>query len=106
MSTTPALLYTLNGRVPVECRDTLAWAMAMTELGEKGRTVARYDDAFCVISTIFIGCRLDPIGDVPRVFETCVFGGPLHLETERYATWNEAEQGHAQMVAKLREMWP
>lgn len=38
----------------------------------------------------------------PILFETMVFGGPLNEEQVRYVTWDEAERGHAEMVARVR----
>ncbi len=32
------------------------------------------------------------------MFETIVFGGPMDEEMRRYATWDEAVEGHDEMV--------
>lgn len=36
----------------------------------------------------------------PILFETRIEGGPLSGESNRYATWDEAERGHAEMFAR------
>ena len=38
----------------------------------------------------------------PELWETLVFGGPLNLEMERYATREEALAGHERMVGRVR----
>ena len=50
------------------------------------------------ISTMFL---IAPMWD-DRFFETMVFDGPLDSETEHYATWDEAEAGHQEMVARVK----
>jgi len=60
-----------------------------------------------MISTVFLG--LDHgwgEGDRPVVFETMVFQGEHGGEMERYCTWDEAEAGHAQWVAKVFKPTP
>lgn len=37
----------------------------------------------------------------PVLFETMVFGGPLDEEQWRYCTWEEAEAGHAEVLARV-----
>ena len=36
------------------------------------------------------------------IFETMFFGGTLDGEQERYSTWDEAERGHAAILARVR----
>ena len=59
----------------------------------------------CNVSTVFLqvdhSWNRGP-NDPPIVFETMVFGGPFDQEQERYATWAEAESGHARMVEKCQ----
>ena len=38
----------------------------------------------------------------PLVFETMIFGGERDTECYRYSTWQEAEEGHFQVVRSLR----
>lgn len=52
------------------------------------------------VSTVFLGVDHGINSDHPLWFETMVFGDDGRLEdwTERYATWEEAEAGHARVV--------
>lgn len=53
------------------------------------------------ISTVFLGINHGYFGE-PQWFETMVFGGPLDQHQDRYATYEEAEAGHALMVARVK----
>lgn len=93
------ILNDANVAVPV---DLMTWAK-WYEVNHERRRVAREEFADgVVVSTVFLG--LDHSwGDGPRlIFETMVFGGPLDQETYRYATWAQAEAGHAVMVERVR----
>lgn len=92
--------YMLDGEKAVPCDDLLAWArwietedcrVAMDHVGDVR------------VSTVFLGLdhNFAP-GGVPVLFETMVFGGPLHHEMERYTNWEQAEAGHAAMVERVR----
>lgn len=54
------------------------------------------------ISTAFLGEPAMPVTGAPRMFETMVFGGTLDEQAWHYATWEEAEAGHAQVVELVR----
>ncbi len=56
-------------------------------------------DGDCEVSTVFLSTDAAFIGP-PLVFETMIFGGAHDLEQDRYGTWEEAEAGHAAMVAR------
>ena len=68
------------------------WRVGLTKVGD------------AEVSTVFLGLDHNhgPAGP-PILFETLVFGGPLSDEMERYATWTEAEAGHAKMVKAVEE---
>jgi len=103
--------YRLEGRiaVPIEMKgpdDIMEWArwfdsgrdrqVALTPIGEK-----------CRVSTVFISldrrvCIMPP-EEPPRLFEVRVFDGPMHGEATEHLTWEEAEQGHEEMVARVTE---
>lgn len=51
-----------------------------------------------LISTVFLGLDCGFGEGSPQIFETMVFGGNHDSEQKRYATWNEAEKGHQEMV--------
>ena len=53
------------------------------------------------IITYFIGIPLTNTSGRPLLFESTVFGGPLNGTQDKYATWDEAEAGHAKLVAKV-----
>jgi hypothetical protein len=65
------------------------------------RTVAHTevgDDA--EVSTVFLSLNHNIFGDGPPIlFETLVFGGVCDGAINRYATWDEALDGHQEMVA-------
>ncbi len=93
------MYYKLDGHEVVPCADVLEWGRWF-ECHD--RRVAHTEVGNVRISTVFIG-----IGNLfmeeGLVFETIVFGGPLDSEQDKYATWNEALEGHAQMVRKVRD---
>lgn len=56
------------------------------------------------VSTMFLGVAPNEgSGEAPLVFETMVFM-PESTRQQRYATWAEAEAGHAEMVASVRRL--
>jgi hypothetical protein len=90
--------YILDGHTPIPCADLITWAQwfATTERTTErtvGRTVLPDGTR---ISTVFIGIdhRFDDHGP-PLLFETMIFGGAQDGYQERYATWDEAVEGHA-----------
>jgi hypothetical protein len=96
------MFYKLVDRVPVpvgvvewfeviQSVDTNSWLVRQEYLGD------------IWVSTVFVGMAGWGTGPAPTLFETMVFNGTLDGERERYATWAEAEAGHAAMVARVRE---
>lgn len=89
--------YILDGRTPVP--SDLAAASAL--LGDvTKRCVAQTKLPNGVnVSTIFLVLNhsLYERGP-PMLFETMIFGGPHDQHQKRYATWAEAERGHAAAV--------
>jgi hypothetical protein len=56
------------------------------------------------VSTVFIGVDHRHYGKgPPLLFETMIFGGPLDGHQWRYASWDDAEAGHAAAVHKARK---
>lgn len=76
----------------------------------KNRIVAQDTVGHILVSTVFLG--LDHgFGGEPLWFETMVFNTAkagqerwLDLDQERYATWGEAIEGHARMLANVMRM--
>lgn len=88
--------YVLDGHAVREERDLQAWAQrwAVTDRRVALTAVAEGVE----VSTVFVGIP-------PLHFETMVFW-PRSLYDNtcaRYATWEQAEQGHAAMVAQVRQ---
>jgi hypothetical protein len=77
---------------PGEYSYKAGWHVAKTKVGD------------AEVSTVFLGLDHGWEVDAPPIlFETMVFGGVLDQEQVRYATWAEAESGHAAMVARVKE---
>lgn len=92
------IYFRLDGHTPVPVpTSTLAtW-------DPKDRRVARTEMAngTVVVSTVFLSINHGYSGR-PMLFETLVRGGDNDEYTRRYATWDEAEAGHAAIVKALR----
>jgi hypothetical protein len=101
-------LYTLDElKNPVPCEDCHEWAR---QLANHEIKVVQQDYVGAAwVSTVFLGIDHNFIGGGPPIlFETMVFG--LHLiegfkfmdrDTRRYATWRDAEIGHAEIIRSL-----
>jgi hypothetical protein len=84
---------------PVPTNDHLVWGRFFQNLAN--RTVAKTEIGSIEISTVFIGIDHSFSSPVPILFETMIFGGDLDNHTRRYATWEEAEAGHEEAIAKV-----
>lgn len=86
------LWFTLDGHTPVPTDDVLA--------ATKDRQPVAVDYAGDVrVSTVFL-CLDHRIGPgAPLLFETMIFGGEHDGYTDRYSTWEEAEDGHKRALA-------
>jgi hypothetical protein len=97
-------MFILDGHTPIKCTDTLLWAewFKVTD-----RHVAETDvptlDGLVRVSTVFLGVDHAFAGGPPILFESMCFndGGAFENECERYERWEEAERGHADMVARI-----
>ena len=114
MTMTTETKYILDGHEPKPCSDPLEWARWMEankyaprQLDPEGMDVCRVGSTKvgnAWVSTVFLGVNYNfAEHGRPIVFETMVFGGSLDNEQERYATWDEAETGHAAMVKRVSE---
>lgn len=54
------------------------------------------------VSTVFLGLDHQFGRGAPLLFETMIFGGARDGDQFRYSTWDEAEDGHAKVVAELQ----
>ena len=96
--------YVLDGREPVETCSARSWSEWME--AKPDRRVARSEVGDIAISTVFLGLdhACDDCGP-PQIFETCWFNTPdTDDHIERYATWAEAEAGHARAVERARAL--
>jgi hypothetical protein len=95
------LYYVLDGRKILRAGSLIKWAIAF----EKQRWVASTRVAGHRVSTVFLGIdhNFSRIGP-PILFETMVFAGAAMADwsMRRYATYEEAEAGHRDMVAQVR----
>lgn len=89
--------YRLEGKTPVPC--TMMEAASLIESDD--RIVARTEVGSATVSTVFLALDHNHGRGPPLLFETMIFTatGAAHGYQERYATWDEAESGHARAVA-------
>jgi hypothetical protein len=87
--------YILRGKEPVIENDIGKWALSF---GRDNREVAKTNIGKVLVSTMFLGIDHSFGDGPPMLFETMIFGGRHSEEQWRYATWDEAEAGHARAV--------
>jgi len=88
---------------PVRVRDVIAWAQQFENLSNRIVAWTQVTSEITV-STVFLGLDHRHFGKGPPIlFETMVFGGPLDEACVRYASWDDAQTGHAVSVRKVRE---
>lgn len=56
-----------------------------------------------MVSTVFLGINHAFSGGPPIVFETMVFSKGGDGDCHRYATWEEAEEGHEKVCREFRK---
>jgi len=93
--------YILDGKTVITC-NLLEWA---EWLKNADRTVKKTKIGEIKISTVFLGLDHNYSDEgPPLLFETLVFGGPLDGEMNRYWTWEQAEEGHREMVESVTNL--
>jgi hypothetical protein len=96
--------YILVDRQVVEEPDFLTWAAWFETADRHVRDTFQGDVR---VSTVFLGLDHRFGGEGPPiVFETMAFVGHEDVGQDRYCTWAEAEEGHANMVAKVFKATP
>ncbi len=80
--------------------DLLTWARWLETHG-KERLIAKTKVGRKEVSTVFIGIDHNFFDKKLHIFETMIF--PKADVYERYATWGEAERGHARAVKSLKK---
>jgi hypothetical protein len=93
--------YVLRGHEAVATDDSREWARMFDKTD--ARRVAKDTIGEAEVSTVFLGIDHNWGGGPPLLFETMVFGDSPYELQWRYSTWEEAEAGHARVVAALRE---
>lgn len=93
-----------DGRTP-KTADTREWAV-WYETHDKERVVAWSSTPLGNISTVFLGIDYSFGSGPPILFETMIFEAkpPLIEDSEymwRYATWDEAAEGHARILTAM-----
>jgi hypothetical protein len=91
--------YILHGRAVVEEPDLVKWAKWMQHARMRVG-LKTIDDA--QVSTVFLGVDHNHTSGSPQIFETMIFGGKYDQWVQRYATWDEAEDGHVRVVRALK----
>ena len=94
------MYYKLNGHTPVPCT-----IEEMMEQFESDRVVRQTYVGDVMVSTVFLSINhAHSMSGPPILFETMVFGGPDNIDQQqaRYETWEQAEAGHASMVALVQ----
>ena len=95
--------YILDGKNPIPCDDILKWAKFMEEPSKS--IVKKTAIGEVQVSTVFLGTNSALLPDHPAVlFETMVLGGKYDLQCWKYGTWEEAEEGHKEMVDHITQM--
>jgi hypothetical protein len=97
--------YILDGHEPVEEPDFLTWARWFETADRHVRDSFQGDVR---VSTVFLGLDHN-FGDLfgrPILFETMAFVGHESVAQDRYRTWEEAEAGHARIVAEVFKATP
>ena len=93
--------YILKNKNP-EPAELLEWAKWF-ETGEHRRVRQTIISGKYNVSTVFLGLDHSYTGP-PAIFETMVFGNnKFDQYLRRYATWEEAEQGHIDILKMLLE---
>lgn len=95
--------YILKGKKIIPCINLTAWAEWFED--PERRRVARTDiDKDVWVSTVFLGLDHSFTDSGPPIlFETMIFGGEEDQFMQRYATYDQAETGHNEIVARLQE---
>jgi hypothetical protein len=99
-------LFHLEGRVVVPTKsleDHLRWEL---ETPHEQKVVGKDFIKGVEVSTVFLAHNHNFRGGPPLVFETMIFGGGLDHYQARYSTWEEAEKGHAEAVARVLALPP
>jgi hypothetical protein len=90
--------YILRGHEPVPEPDLITWANWFGDVDN--RRVAQTQVGRRMVSTVFLGVEHGTCDGQPLLFETMTF--PDQKIQDRCCTWEQAEELHAAVVARLR----
>ncbi len=88
----------------VQADDTLEWGQFMAYDQRRKIQLTTVNEE-CEVSTVFLGldAQFSASQDAPPVlWETMVFGGPMHSANYRYTSREAAVEGHTKMLDKVR----
>jgi len=77
------------------------------ELGRRLLATQLQDDSahLMLISTVFTAFDMSDANETPICFETLIFGGRLNGSRWRYATFEQAVNGHERVVSAIASEW-
>lgn len=87
--------------------DKLGMPMRMSDFVEKFedweyRHICTFTNAFCRVSTVWLGIDHGYNNETPIIFETMVFICGESIDCDRYTTEAEARRGHDALVKKYK----
>lgn len=91
----------LDGHTPKQAKDVVEWARFYEDFSN--RNVKQDEVGNILVSTVFLGIDHNFFGKgPPLLFETMLLSKTTSTGNyqERYATWDEAEKGHARALAE------
>lgn len=103
------LYWRLDGHTPVPCTIEEWGAMfndPQSRIVEQTRLNRPDEEHEILVSTVFLGIDhgFGSMGNIPILFETMIFNGRHSEFQERYATWDQAVEGHVRAVARANRM--
>jgi len=95
--------YILIGKLPTPEPDIKKWAQWYEKSGEKRRVGLTELPNNIKVSTVFLGIDHKYGDGPPELFETMIFGGEHNEYCERYATWDDAYDGHKRALTMVQK---
>lgn len=98
--------YILEGKYPKRVDDVVEWAKQFEACDNRVIEQTKFDNDV-MVSTVFLGLdhsySFSDSNPKPILFETMIFGGDEDGYQERYATWDEAVEGHKAACKLIKE---
>lgn len=92
------MYYILKDKQIIPVDDVITWAKWFEKAN---RHIANEKVGNKRVSTVFLGIDHGFMSEIPILFETMIFGDDEEYQ-ERYATYEEAEEGHKRVVASIK----